>query len=156
MVEQLLSNPDEFDFLLETHQQIEVQLAQQDHRYTNSRRQLVEVLSKAGHPMALPNIVAADPALAQSSVYRNLNVLVRSGVIRRINTGGDHAYFELAEPLLAHHHHLICMSCGAIQDIYLTSEVEMLVDRNLAEVALESGFTPIYHNLDLHGHCANC
>ena len=147
---------DDGDYLAEIHLQIGARLVRQDHRYTSGRRQLVEVLTRVGQPMTLPDIVAADPELAQSSAYRNLDVLVRCGVIRRINAGGDHTHFELAEPLLGHHHHLICISCGTIEDIHLDNDVESLVDQSLADVAYRSGFTPIHHSLDLHGHCADC
>ena len=148
--------PHDKNYLSEIHLQTSIRLARQEHRYTSGRRQLVEVLTRAGQPMTLPDIVEADPELAQSSVYRNLDVLVRCGVIRRISAGGDHAHFELAEPLLEHHHHLICISCGTIKDIHLGSDIEHLVDQNLSDVASRSGFTPLHHSLDLHGHCADC
>lgn len=150
------SMPGDTDHLSDIHLEIGSRLARQDHRYTTGRRHLVSVLAQAGQPMTLPDIVAADPDLAQSSVYRNLDVLVRSGIIRRISAGGDHTHFELAEPLLGHHHHLICISCGGIEDIHLDSEVELLVDQSLTDIASRSGFTPIHHSLDLHGHCADC
>ncbi|MCY3910667.1 MAG: Fur family transcriptional regulator [bacterium] len=156
MTAESLAVPGDKDYLAEIHLQIGSRLARQEHRYTSGRRQLVEVLAQAGQPMTLPDIVAADPNLAQSSAYRNLDVLVRSGVIRRISGGGDHAHFELAEPLLGHHHHLICISCGSIEDIHLDSRVEKLVDKSLSDIASQSGFTPIHHSLDLHGHCVDC
>ena len=156
MTAESLPAPGDQDYLAEIHLQIGARLDRQEHRYTTGRRQLVDVLAQAGQPMTLPDIVAADPDLAQSSAYRNLDVLVRSGVIRRISAGGDHAHFELAEPLLGHHHHLICISCGAIEDIHLDSKVEHLVDQSLSDIASQAGFTPIHHSLDLHGHCADC
>ena len=143
-------------FLSELHAQIGSKLAQQGHRYTNGRQELVEILVLTGQPMTLPDIVEADPNLAQSSAYRNLDILVRCDVIRRINAGGDHAYFELAESLLGHHHHLICLSCGSIEDVQFDSEIEHLVDKSLSEIAAQTGFTPTTHSLDLHGHCAEC
>jgi Fe2+ or Zn2+ uptake regulation protein len=106
--------------------------------------------------MTLPDIVGTDPKMARSSAYRNLDVLVRSGVIRRINSWSDYAHFELAEPLLGHHHHLICTSCGNIEDIQLDIDLELLVDKRLNEIADRSGFTPTHHNLDLCGLCAHC
>ena len=144
------------DVLSELHAQIGSTLAQQGHRYTSGRQELVETLILTGQPMTLPDIVEADPKLAQSSAYRNLDVLVRCGVIRRINAGGDHTYFELAEPLLGHHHHLICLSCGGIEDVQFDSEIERLVDKSLNEISARTGFTPTTHSLDLHGHCADC
>ena len=156
MTAESLPVPGDEDYLAEMHLQIGARLARQEHRYTSGRRQLVEVLAQANQPMTLPDIVAADPDLAQSSAYRNLDVLVRSGVIRRLSAGGDHTHFELAEPLLGHHHHLICIRCGSIEDIHLGSDVELLVDQSLSDIASQTGFTPIHHSLDLHGHCADC
>jgi len=144
------------EFLSELHAQIGSRLAQQGHRYTSGRQELVETMVITGRPMTLPDIVEADPKLAQSSAYRNLDVLVRCGAIRRINAGGDHTYFELAEPLLGHHHHLICLSCGSVEDVHFDSEIERMVDKSLSEISARTGFTPTTHSLDLHGHCAHC
>ena len=135
---------------------VRVRLARHDHRYTPGRRRLVEALANAGRPVTLPEIASTAPDLPVSSTYRNLEVLERSGVVNRISIRGDRAYFELAEPLLSHHHHLVCVACGAIEDIHLDDELEDLVDRNLAEAARRAAFTPLRHLLDLHGHCSKC
>ena len=156
MTGQPLPDATDTDFLAELHSQISSRLAQQEHRYTKGRQRLVEVLARAGQPMTLPDIVGADPKMARSSAYRNLDVLLGCGVIRRINSGGDYTHFELAEPLLGHHHHLICISCGTIEDVHLDSDIERLVDKSLSEIADRTGFTPNHHSLDLHGLCAHC
>ena len=138
------------------HDAVSPRLARHDYRYTNARRRLVDAIAAAGQPVTLPDIVVAAPELAPSSIYRNLHVLERSGVVNRIAAGGDHAYFEFAEPLLSHHHHLVCVACGSIEDVFLDDELEAVVDRSLAELASRSGFTPSHHSLDLHGHCSDC
>jgi Fe2+ or Zn2+ uptake regulation protein len=138
------------------HAQIRDRLSHGEHRYTRSRRRLVEAVVRAGRPVTLPEILEHEPDLAQSSAYRNLDVLEQCGVVRRITVSGDHAHFELTEPLLEHHHHLICDGCGAITDVHLDDELERLVDRNLAAAADAAGFTPLRHSLDLHGLCADC
>jgi len=131
-------------------------LARHDYRYTAGRRRLVDTMADAGKPVTLPDIISASPDLSPSSVYRNLDVLERSGVVDRITTRGDHAFFEFAEPLLSHHHHLICIDCGIVKDFCLDDEVEKRVDRGLLEAAGEAGFTPLRHNVDLHGYCPDC
>lgn len=138
------------------HDAVGMRLARHDYRYTSGRRRLVDVIAAAGQPVTLPDIVVAAPELAPSSVYRNLDVLERSGVVDRIASSGDYAYFEFAEPLLSHHHHLICIDCGAIEDVRLADDLEALVDQSLAEAANRAGFTPLRHSLDLHGYCARC
>jgi Fe2+ or Zn2+ uptake regulation protein len=138
------------------HDQAASMLRQDDNRYTSGRRRLVEVMEAANGPLTLPQILAEDSVLTQSSAYRNLDVLAQSGVIRRLIAAGDHAAFELAEPLLGHHHHLICLSCGSIEDIHIGEPTELAIDSALGAAAKEVGFRPMHHSLDLHGHCARC
>ena len=138
------------------HRQIAAMLGRDDHRYTPGRRRLVEVLAAAGRPITLPEVLDADDGLTQSSVYRNLDVLEQVGAIRRVVTGGEHAHFELAEPLLDHHHHLICTACGGVEDVELDAATERAVDDALHRAARDVGFHPEHHSLDLHGRCADC
>lgn len=133
-------------------------LHQVGQRYTDGRRRVVAVLARAGRPLTLPEILDRNDALSQSSVYRTLDVLERAGVVRRIVGGpaSEHAHFELSELLLDHHHHLICLGCGTIEDVLLDEEVERAVDEALGDAAAAAGFTPVHHSVDLHGHCADC
>jgi len=140
----------------ELHRVIGGRLRQADQRYTYRRHQLVELLYQAPHPMHIPDILSANPALAQSSVYRNLALLEQVGVVRRVITSDQHARYELAEDLTHHHHHLICTSCGAVHDVVLPDDVEHVFDTTLVSVAAANGFTLSQHRLDLLGLCAGC
>ncbi len=124
-------------------------------RYTRQRRALVELLADARHPRSIPDILVVDPALAQSSIYRNLAVLEQAGVVRRVVTA-DFARYELAEDLTEHHHHLICSACGSIEDFTASPQVERTVARAISEISGSTGFTPEHHRLDLIGVCAGC
>ena len=140
----------------ELHDSVAKRLREADQRYTDGRRRLVEALAAAARPVRLPDIETLAPDLARSTAYRNLEALERCGVVQRLETGGDRAYFELAESLLGHHHHLICVDCGAISDIELDSATEARIDEALEAAASESGFAPLHHNVDLYGRCADC
>ena len=138
------------------HDEVGTLLARHDHRYTSGRRRLVEIIAAADRPLTLPEILDADDALSQSSAYRNLDVLESSRAIRRVISAGDHAHFELAESLVGHHHHLICVDCGVVEDVVLDEHVESAVDGVLHHLADQVGFTPLHHAVDLHGYCARC
>jgi len=138
------------------HDQVADSLTRVDQRYTQGRRRVIELLATAGRPLTLPDLLELDRSLPQSSVYRNLDVLERVGLVTRITALPDYAYFELSEPLLGHHHHLICISCGTIADVRLGDETERLLDQALDIAAERAGFTPVHHELDLHGHCSIC
>lgn len=142
--------------LPDLHLDVGHRLAERDQRYTASRRQLIDTLSRAGRPVTLTDITELAPGLALSSIYRNLDVLRDCGVVSRLTVGQDAAYFELTEAILGHHHHLICIECGDIRDMLLDDELESLVDEHLANAAGAAGFSPLRHTLDLHGHCAKC
>lgn len=138
------------------HGRVAERLRAVDQRYTSGRRRLVTLLTEARRPVTLPELAALDPGLPQSSMYRNLDMLERTGLVERINVGSDHARFELAESILGHHHHLVCADCGRIVDVTLDDEIETLLDEALAEVASRAGFEAAGHRLDLHGRCADC
>lgn len=138
------------------HRAIAARLAEHDQQYTANRRAVVDALAAAGAPITLPDLLAADGSLAQSSAYRSLSVLTEAGVVRRLVHVGDHALFELDEHLTQHHHHLVCESCGSVVDVTLPDRVEAAMDRTFDEVSSAVGFTPRHHTIDIYGTCADC
>ena len=132
-------------------------LGEVEQRFTAGRRELVDVLERADRPLTVPDIVsAASAAVPQSSVYRNLTVLVEAGVVRRLLGTDELARFELAEDLAGHHHHLLCGSCGTVADISAYPRLERAL-ADAARMALdETGFEVTSHRIDLLGQCEAC
>jgi Fe2+ or Zn2+ uptake regulation protein len=116
----------------------------------------VSVLAAAGHPIAIPEILADAGELKQSSVYRNLVDLEHAGVVRRVLTDEEYGRYELAEELTGHHHHLVCARCGRVRDVDVPEDVEAALDRALDRLARRAGFASVSHRLDLIGLCADC
>ena len=125
-------------------------------RLTGNRSAIVDVLGNSARPMTIPEILEARPDLAQSSVYRNLLVLEQAGLVHRIVTNDEFARYELAEDLTGHHHHLICASCGSVEDIPPIPTLEAAMDGAIAHVARRTGFHTETHRIDLIGRCARC
>ncbi len=125
-------------------------------RYTPRRRALVELLLELEQPATIPQLLERRRDLAQSSVYRNLAVLERAGVVHRIVTTDEFARYELAEDLTEHHHHLICDHCGDVSDFTVPAALEQDLATALARVARRTGFQVSDHRLDLVGTCARC
>ena len=125
-------------------------------RYTKGRQTLVEVLAEAERPLTIPEILAADRSVPQSSVYRNLTVLEQAGVVSKVQGGDDLSRFELAEDLTRHHHHLVCVACGSVDDYTVPSRFERSLAKAFDEVAAETGFQAQFHRVDLVGVCARC
>jgi Fe2+ or Zn2+ uptake regulation protein len=141
---------------MELHQEAASRLETSGQRYTRTRRRLIDILARAGMPLALPEIVRGRKDLPQSSVYRNLAGLEEAGVIRRVQSEDGSGRYELAEDLTGHHHHLMCSRCGRVQDLHIPPGLERQLDRTLDTLAREARFATVSHRLDLIGLCRSC
>jgi Fur family transcriptional regulator, ferric uptake regulator len=138
------------------HEAAAARLHQGDQLYTKGRRELVELLATIGRPATVPDLLAAQPRLTQSSVYRNLAVLEELGIVDKVTSSDDRARYELAETLIGHHHHMICVSCGRVDDFVVSAPMEHQLGSVLADAVGESGFRPSGHRLDVIGVCEGC
>ena len=84
-----------------------------------------------------------------ATVYRTLQRLAEAGEVDLLRTdAGELAYRRCSD---AHHHHLVCRSCGA------TLEVEgPTVERWADKIAEENGFHDVAHTLEIFGTCSAC
>jgi Fur family transcriptional regulator, ferric uptake regulator len=124
--------------------------------YTSGRRDLIELLARVGRPATIPDLLEASPRLTQSSLYRNLAVLETVGVVQKVTSTDDRARYELSDDLMGHHHHLICTSCGRVDDFTVPTRAEQQLEAILTAAIGTSGFRPSGHRLDLVGVCRNC
>jgi Fe2+ or Zn2+ uptake regulation protein len=127
-----------------------------EQRYTSGRRELVGLLAAVGRPATIPDLLATRPKLTQSSVYRNLAVLEDVGVAQKVVSSDDRSRYELAEDLMGHHHHLICVSCGRVDDFVVPPRAERTVEAVLEQAIGNTGFHAAGHRLDVVGTCAQC
>ena len=140
----------------ELHDAVASRLRVADQRYTVGRRRLVELLADAPRPATIPELLGRAPSLAQSSAYRNLVVLEEAGVAHRIVTSDERARYELAEDLIGHHHHLICTSCGRVDDFTVSTQMERSLEGALRRAIKGTGFRLATHRLDVIGTCSSC
>lgn len=122
-------------------------------RLTPQRDLLLRVMSEAaGHPTAddlVQAVRAVLPTVSHATVYRNLQELVREGLIRTLDRAGAAAQFEMNPE---EHHHFVCRKCGRVWDVYLSS-VEVRVNRRRTGI---DGFQIDRREVQLHGLCAGC
>ena|SRR5436190_5030482 len=138
------------------HEVVAVRLRRVGQRLTANRDALVETLTNAPRPLTIPEILARRRGLAQSSVYRNLVVLEDAGIVHRVVGTDDFARWELAEDLTGHHHHLICASCGRVEDVPASAGLERSVAAAAAAITRTTGFRTQRHRVDLVGLCERC
>jgi Fur family ferric uptake transcriptional regulator len=88
--------------------------------------------------------------ISRATVYRTLELLVKSGLVRRVHLGEDHYHYEHVTGD-SHHDHLICTTCGAVIEFN-----DEQLERRQVEICEKKKFTPTFHNLQILGLCDAC
>ncbi|MFQ5554332.1 MAG: Fur family transcriptional regulator [Acidimicrobiia bacterium] len=137
--------------------EVEKRLADRVVRYTRGRRLVVAALEAADGPKSAAELHGSiGPVLPLSSLYRSLSVLEEAGVVSPHLGAKGLVRYELAEWLTGHHHHLVCLDCGIVEDIAIPHPYEEQVLALVADIGSVGSFTPTSHTLDIEGRCARC
>ena len=91
----------------------------------------------------------AGTSIGLATVYRALAELAGEGEADSLQQEGESFYRACTSA--AHHHHLICRSCGLTVEIAADS-----VEDWAKAIASEHGFSEPHHVVDVFGLCANC
>jgi len=88
--------------------------------------------------------------VSRATVYRTIDVLVKNNLVRKLDIGDSPSKYENKIDSL-HHDHLICVSCGKI-DEFVDDKIEMIQDR----IVNERGYKMIRHIHQLFVMCDDC
>ncbi len=129
------------------------ELRRQGYRLTSQRLLMLEVLKSRREHLSAEvihaEVAARFPLINVATVYRNLQWLYDAALIRKIDLGRGHLLWEYAGPSC--HHHLICQSCGAVQEI--DNHVVECLSNHVME---HYGFDVNLDHLPIFGKCADC
>src|SRR5213082_990990 len=96
-------------------------LAGQGLKLTTERTSLVrEIFSTHYHFEAdelLLKMKQKSVKISRATIYRTLELLVKSGMVRRVHLGEDHYHYEHVTGN-SHHDHLICTNCGSVIEFH--------------------------------------
>ena len=122
-------------------------------RLTPQRDVLLRALSRTmDHPTAddlVKKVRKVLPTVSHATVYRNVQELVRAGLIGTLERSGAAVQLEINPD---HHHHFMCRRCGQVWDVYL-DQVAVTLDRARSPLA---GVRIDRRDVQLHGLCARC
>src|SRR5580765_6506873 len=129
-------------------------LTRQGQKLTQERTSLVrEIFSTHYHFEAdelLFKMKQKAVKISRATVYRTLELLVKSGMVRRVHLGEDHYHYEHVRGD-SHHDHLICTTCGAVIEFH-----DEPLEQRQREICERKKFTPTFHNLQILGICDAC
>jgi Fur family ferric uptake transcriptional regulator len=121
-------------------------------RMTTQRQVILDELKKLKtHPTAgeLCQIVRRQlPRISLGTVYRNLEILSRQGIIQKLDVGGTEMRFD---GTTSNHYHLRCVNCGKVADV----DMEVIPDLE-QKVDGAAGYQVVAHRLEFMGFCPEC
>lgn len=94
------------------------------------------------------------PEIGLATVYRTLEMLTELHVLNKVRFIEDGmTHYDLCETDHDHHfhHHLLCLQCGAIEEIH--TDLLPAVEQQVYD---DYTFTVLDHRLTFHGICARC
>lgn len=121
-------------------------------RITPQRHAVLEyLLTSTTHPTADEIYKALEskfPNMSVATVYNNLRVLRKIGLVRELTYGDQSSRFDCN---MTDHYHITCNMCGVIVDFDYPSleEVESLAEQ-------VTGFTVSHHRMEIYGVCEGC
>jgi Fe2+ or Zn2+ uptake regulation protein len=121
-------------------------------RVTPQRLEIHDALARLGrHATAdevLRQVRSSQPGLSLPTVYATLDLLVELGAARRVNAASGAALYD---PRADAHAHLVCASCGKVEDVELA-----LDEAALLRGARRAGARADAAEVVLRGRCAAC
>lgn len=137
--------------------QVATRLAEKGVRYTSGRRAVVAGLEQGEGPMTVGELQESlNDGVPLSSLYRTLALMSDTGIISLHHSAHGLTRYELAEWLAGHHHHLVCITCGSVDDIEISVEDERGLELLVQSLAGKSGFAVTDHSLEIDGECRRC
>jgi Fur family ferric uptake transcriptional regulator len=120
-------------------------------RMTPQRRAVVDALERVSGRFTVSELHgharSLHGRLGLATTYRTLELLREAGYVRLLVADAEPGYIR-CHP--GHHHHLVCVDCGSVEETELCGAPP-------ADVLRERyGFVPRTHEVDIYGHCARC
>src|SRR5438045_2773633 len=98
-------------------------------RLTAQRRLIIETAFSTSQHFSAEQLLAwsrdRDKSISRATVYRTLPLLTESGLVREMDFGKDHKFYDPNYAEHPHHNHIICQDCEKIVE-FESDKIERL------------------------------
>ncbi len=124
-------------------------LAMRGHRVTGTRRRVLEALVSMPAHFTVEDVQREVPGVGRATVFRTMKLLLDLNVVCRVLMEDGSLHYRLSA--MGHHHHLVCRSCGRVED-FANCDVGALIEqlRRATDYQIEG------HWLEVYGRCSSC
>jgi Fur family peroxide stress response transcriptional regulator len=127
-------------------------LKKENIRVTPQRQEMIAILKNTNDHFTAEEIyqilVKQFPSVSIATVYNNLKLFIKLGFVQELQFGEGLSKYEWINE---EHYHIICTSCGKIEDFYYPQlkEVEAFA-QDLSKFHINK------HDLQFYGICKEC
>ncbi len=123
-------------------------------RRTHALEAVLRRLLESDQPLTATQIAETEGLSGQfdpATIYRMLQRLEDNGLLRRLGLRDRSSYYVIRHGH-THDDYIVCTECGSIQGLQMACPVEALE----AEIATQTGFQKLDHELEFFGICPDC
>jgi len=139
--------------MIKTASEIVQQLRTEGHRITPIRNRILDILSKNTEPISALDLIAdfksSNLNVNKTTIYREIEFLLGKNLINEVEFGDGKKRYEMDN---GHHHHLVCLKCGKVEDVSLETDLSS----EEKKIEKETGFKVESHSLEFFGICKTC
>ena len=132
---------------------IEEKLTDKGYRLTPQRMMILSAITSSNDHISADEVytkvVSRYPNVNISTIYRNLELLQKLGMVTATDMGGGRVRYHPSDK--GHHHHLVCRECGSIIDLD-----ESLLTPLKEALLKEYNFVADLNHLAIQGRCVKC
>lgn len=127
-------------------------LKEKGFKITPSRLEIISVFINNQKPMDVSFVFnKLKNKFNEVTVYRTIYSFEKCGILRKVDLRKDSVFFEFNED---HHHHIVCLNCGEIEDFKENKDIEKILEKVIGESKKFKNIKE--HSLELFGYCKFC
>src|SRR5213079_1123542 len=127
-------------------------LGEKNLRVTAQRQAIIETAFSTSQHFSAEQLLAwsrdRDKSISRATVYRTLPLLTESGLVREMDFGKDHKFYDPNYADHPHHNHIICEDCHKIVE-FESEKIEKLE----SEISRKLGFELKMQRLQISARC---
>ncbi|WP_240985422.1 Fur family transcriptional regulator [Acididesulfobacillus acetoxydans] len=137
---------------MNSEQEILEQLKESGHRFTGKRKEVIDLFIEYKDRYltakdVYEHVEKVYPSISHDTIYRTLALLEQEHLIEELEYGDEACRYRLScGP--EHHHHLVCLGCGATKVLHGCPMEFMEID--------QEDFTVVNHRFEIFGYCSTC
>jgi Fur family transcriptional regulator, ferric uptake regulator len=124
-------------------------LRDQGYKITSPRYRVIERLAGREDNFTAEELASELAPVGRATVYRTLKLLLDQGLVCKVVMTDGSIFYRMSHRV--HHHHLVCVGCGATEDIGRCG-----VEDVLSTVQSVTDYEVVGHRIEVYGFCPRC